>query len=207
MSDSKLNEANFQVGDIVFIRVANFLYRRVAQATNSWTSHVGMLTGREDSEWMVAESAVPLSRYCPLSRFLGRSEGGRCAIMRLKSPLDPTAPKRLQAEAARRMRHWYHLGFDLDSRRQFCSKFVYEIYREALGVSIGTVQSFRDLIEMNPASPLAFWKMWFMGRIPWDRRTITPGTQYESDLLQPVYESHGNPGIDESQRQSRPNKR
>jgi hypothetical protein len=192
LSDSKINEADLQVGDIVFIRVANFLYRRVAEATNSWTSHVGMLVGREDSEWMVAESAVPLSRYCPLSRFLRRSEGGRCAIMRLKSPLDSTAPGRLQAEAARRMRHWYHLGFDLDSRRQFCSKFVYEIYREALGVSIGTVQSFRDLIEKNPESPLAFWKMWFMGRIPWDRRTITPGTQYESELLQPVYESLGN---------------
>jgi hypothetical protein len=203
LSDSKINEADLQVGDIVFIRVANFLYRRVAEATNSWTSHVGMLVGREDSEWMVAESAVPLSRYCPLSRFLRRSEGGRCAIMRLKSPLDSTAPGRLQAEAARRMRHWYHLGFDLDSRRQFCSKFVYEIYREALGVSIGTVQSFRDLIEKNPGSPLAFWKMWFMGRIPWDRRTITPGTQYESDLLQPVYEYHGNPGIDESPRRSR----
>jgi hypothetical protein len=159
-----------------------------------------MLAGREDSEWMVAESAVPLSRYCPLSRFLRRSEGGRCAIMRLKSPLDSTAPGRLQAEASRRMRHWYHLGFDLDSRRQFCSKFVYEVYRDALGVSIGTVQSFRDLIEKNPESPLAFWKMWFMGRIPWDRRTITPGIQYESDLLQPVYESHGNPGIDESPR-------
>jgi hypothetical protein len=198
-----INEADLQVGDIVFIRVANFLYRRVAQATNSWTSHVGMLVGREDSEWMVAESAVPLSRYCPLSRFLRRSEGGRCAIMRLKSPLDSTAPGRLQAEAARRMRHWYHLGFDLDSRQQFCSKFVYEIYREALGVSIGTVQSFRDLIEKNPESPLAFWKMWFMGRIPWDRRTITPGTQYESDLLQPVYEYHGNSGIDESPRRSR----
>jgi hypothetical protein len=192
LSDSKLSEAGLQVGDIVFIRVANFLYRRVAEATNSWTSHVGMLAGREDSEWMVAESAVPLSRYCPLSRFLRRSEGGRCAIMRLKSPLDSKAPGRLQAEAARRMRHWYHLGFDLDSRRQFCSKFVYEIYREALGVSIGTVQSFRDLIEKNPTSPLAFWKMWFMGRIPWDRRTITPGTQYESELLQPVYESLGN---------------
>jgi len=203
LSDSKINEADLQIGDIVFIRVAYFLYRRVAEATNSWTSHVGMLTGCEDSEWMVAESAVPLSRYCPLSRFLRRSEGGRCAIMRLKSPLDSTAPGRLQAEAARRMRHWYHLGFDLDSRRQFCSKFVYEIYREALGVSIGTVQSFRDLIEKNPTSPLAFWKIWFMGRIPWDRRTITPGTQYESDLLQPVYESHENPGIDESPMRSR----
>jgi hypothetical protein len=95
----------------------------------------------------------------------------------------------VQAEAARRMGKWYHLGFDLDSPRQFCSKFVYEIYRDALGVNVGTVESFRDLLQRNPSYPLAFWKLWFLGRIPWERRTITPGTQYESALLETVYEN------------------
>ena len=84
------------------------------------------------------------------------------------------------------MGKWYHLGFDLDSRHQFCSKFVYEIFREAVGVEIGSVELFRDLLARNPHSPLQFWKMWFIGRIPWDRRTITPGSQFESTLLKPV---------------------
>src|SRR5690348_8276010 len=140
MSELPVNAADLQVGDLVFIRIANFLYRRVADATMSWTSHVGMIDHREGDEWIVAESKVPRSRYCPLSRFVGRSEKGRWAALRLRSPLDESAQARLQQEARRRMGKWYHLGFDLDSRHQFCSKFVYEVYRDALGVDIGKVE-------------------------------------------------------------------
>src|SRR5262245_45608231 len=123
-----------QIGDIVFIRVANFLYRRVADATQSWTSHVGLLHRRENDDWIVAESAVPSSRYSTLSRFLARSEGGRCSIKRVIRPLDEMAQRKIQAQADRRMGQLYHLGFDFDSRLQFCSKFVHEVYRDAMGV-------------------------------------------------------------------------
>lgn len=186
MSELTIQTDDYRVGDIVFIRVSNFLYRRVADATCSWTSHVGMIDHREGEEWFVAESAVPRSRYSSLSRFLRRSEGGRFAIMRLRSPIDEAGQARLQEEAKRRMGKWYTFGFDMDSRHQYCSKFVYEVYRDALAVSIGKVETFRDLLERNPNSPLAFWRMWFLGRIPWNRRTITPGSQFECDLLQQV---------------------
>lgn len=186
-----LDPSTLQVGDIVFIRVANVLFRQVAEATLSWTSHVGMLDRRVGDDWIVAESAVPWSRYGRLSRFIHRSEQGRCAILRLKEPLDPAAQRRLQQEARRRISVPYHFGFDLDARRQFCSKFVYEVYRDALGVHIGEVESFRKLLDKNPAGAVNFWKLWFLGRIPWERRTITPGSQYESELLQTVYETPG----------------
>jgi hypothetical protein len=189
MTSREIDSAALQTGDIVFIRIANFLYRRVADATASWTSHVGMIYRREGDDWLVAESAVPRSRCSPLHRFLGRSEAGRWAVMRLKSPPDADAQRRLQLEAERRMGQWYHFGFDLESRRQFCSKFIFEVYRDALGVNLGTIESFRELLDRNPASPLAFWRMWFLGRIPWERRTITPGSQYQSDLLEPVCEN------------------
>jgi hypothetical protein len=189
MPDLHSHHDTLQVGDLVFIRIANFLYRRVADATNSWTSHVGMLCHRDGDEWLVAESAVPRSRYYSLSGFVRRSAGGQCAIKRFQSPLDAADQRRLQEAAARRMGQWYHLGFDFDSRRQFCSKFVYEVYREALGVEVGTIESFRSLLERNPTYPLTFWKCWFLGRIPWQRRTVTPGSQYECELLQSVCES------------------
>jgi len=188
MSEMMHVTEDLQIGDIVFIRVANFLYRRVADATCSWISHVGMIHRHDGNEWIIAESGVPRSRFCPLTRFLRRSQGGRCAVMRLRTPLDATAQRRLQEEAGRRMGQRYHLGFDLDSGRQFCSKFIYEVYKDALGVPSGTIMSFRELLDRNPTSPLTFWKFWFLGRIPWDRRTITPQSQNECELLQPVYE-------------------
>jgi hypothetical protein len=185
---------DFQVGDLVFIRISNFLYRRVAEATNSWTTHVGMIDHRADTDWIVAESTVPFSRYSPLSKFLRRTEGGQWAVLRLKAALDLPAQARLQREARCRMGKWYHLGFDLDSRHQFCSKFVYEVYQSALGVSIGSIKSFRELVAKNPGSPLNFWRIWFLGRIPWERRTITPSSQYESHLLRRVSGSVTVPG-------------
>ena len=186
MADAPTPAAPYQVGDIVFIRIANFFYRRVAAATNSWTSHVGMIDHREGSEWIVAESTIPRSCYTPLTKFLRRSEQGKHAVLRLQTPLDTAAQTRLQHEAKRRMGRWYDLGFDLDARHQFCSKFIYEVYRDAVGVSIGTIESFRDLLARNPHVSQTFWRFWFWGRIPWDRRTIAPGTQFESDLLQHV---------------------
>lgn len=189
MTPLPFNADDLQIGDIVFIRVANFLYRRVAAATNTWTSHVGLIVRRDGDEWIVAESTVPWSKYTPLSRFLQRSEGGQYSIKRLKTPLDAAAQKRLQDEAARRMGLWYHFGFDWDSRRQFCSKLVHEVYRDALGISLGQVESFRELLARNSTSPLTFWRCWFLGRIPWDRRTLSPGTLYESDLLELVHET------------------
>ncbi len=178
-----------QVGDIVFIRVGNFLYRRVAEATLSWTSHVGMVHHRKDGEWMIAESAVPRSRYCSLPRFIRRSQAGMVSIKRLRASPDATAQRQLADAAARRMGLWYHLGFKLDSRLQFCSKFVYEVYRDALGIDVGTVETFRQLLSKNPNNSMAFWRCWFLGRIPWDRRTVTPAAVYESPLLVTVYEN------------------
>jgi hypothetical protein len=190
MTQLKIDPFRLQIGDIVFIRIGNFLYRRVAEATQSWTSHVGMIVEREGSEWIVAESAVPRSRYCSLSCFLERSEAGHYSIKRLKTSLDGGAIERLQTEAGRRMGKWYHLGFKMDSSRQFCSKFIYEVYQEALGVKIGTLESFRELLGKNLSNPLLFWKLWFCGWIPWARLTITPANQYESELLETVYESN-----------------
>ena len=177
-----------QVGDIVFIRVGNFLYRRVAAATLSWTSHVGMVHHRAGDEWMIAESAVPRSRFCSLSRFIHRSQQGVVSIKRLREAPDAQAQAKLAEAATRRLGRWYHLGFDLDSRMQFCSKFVHEIYREAMGVELGTIENFRQLLSKNPRTSLRFWRCWFLGRIPWHRRTVTPASLYESPLLETVYE-------------------
>jgi|SRR5579864_8772525 len=178
-----------QIGDIVFIRISNFLYRRVAEATGSWISHVGLIDRQEEGEWLVAESTFPFSRYTPLTMFLRRSEKGKCAFMRLKTPPNSSTHSKLQAEARQRLRKMYHLGFDFDSRLQFCPKFVFEVYRDALGVDIGAVETFRDLLNKQPDSPKAFWKIWFLGQIPWDRRTVTPESQYRSELLEVVCEN------------------
>jgi hypothetical protein len=99
-----------------------------------------------------------------------------------------------QVEALRkacdaRMGKLYHLGFHYTSSRQFCSKFVYESYLAALGVELGTLESFRALLNSQPDTPLLFWQLWFFGRIPWTRLTITPASQLRSDKLETIWKS------------------
>jgi len=52
--------------------------------------------------------------------------------------------------------HLYHPGFHYASSRQFCSKFVYETYWAALGVEIGTLESFQTILNSLPDTPLLF---------------------------------------------------
>lgn len=87
----------------------------------------------------------------------------------------------------------YHLGFHSLSSRQFCSKFAYETYLNALDVEIGTLESFKTLLTSQPETPLWFWRLWFMGRIPWSRITVTPASQLRSERLEAVWESNLSP--------------
>ena len=186
--DNEINN-RLKPGDIVFISINNFLYRRVANATKSWTSHVGMVHSFQNGKWMIAESAVPYSKMCPLDEFIKRSDGGRIAVRRLNEELSETDITNLQKAADARMNRLYHPGFKFDSNRQFCSKFVYEIFKEVKNLEIGSLEPFRDLLDRNPETPQTFWKIWFFGFIPWKRRTVTPASQYESRKLITVYEN------------------
>jgi len=166
--------ASLKVGDIVFIRIPVLPFRRVAAATNTWTNHVGIVVDVSGVEPSIAESKFPLSCTSALSRFIGRSEGRRAAVSRLKEPLSPPQQQAVAAAARRRTGILYDTGFNLFSRRQFCSRFVREVLHEATGTLIGEVESFSALFARNPQADLGFWRLWFFGRIPWARQTVTP---------------------------------
>lgn len=175
-------------GDVIFIRIGNFLYSRVAQTTKSWDSHVGILFRAGDGNWEVAESTVPLSRFTSLDAFLRRSEGGRYAVRRLAGGLSAEQKSALRAACERRMGILYHLGFNFDSPRLYCSKLVHAAYLEATGRQIGTVETFRELIVANPGAPLWFWRAWFFGFVPWSRRVVTTTSQLRSAALVTICE-------------------
>ncbi|WP_175978051.1 YebB family permuted papain-like enzyme [Burkholderia sp. BCC1047] len=175
-----------EIGDIVFIRVTVRPFLEVASATRSWTNHVGIVVGGRGGDVLIAESTFPLSRVTTMSRFLARSDRGACVIARLKQPLDAAQRRRLVDAAMRRIGVVYDTGFNLASRRQFCSRFVREIVRDATRIVLGDVETFDTLLRRNPDHPLGFWKIWYFGRIPWRRRTVTPASLLDSDQLRVV---------------------
>lgn len=83
-----------------------------------------------------------------------------------------------------RLNKFYHTGFKYESSRQFCSKFVFDIYKEALCIPVGDIETFEELLHSNPDAKLAFWKFWFLGSIPWDRKTVAPASLWQHPNLE-----------------------
>ncbi len=181
-------EGVLRTGDIVFTRIRWFPLRQVADATGTWTNHVGIVVGFKRGRAVVAESRIPLSCRTRFANFVRRSAHGRVAVLRLPRPLSAVEIRRLQGAMGCRLGRLYDTGFDLRSRRQFCSRFVREVMQESTGVAIGEVMTFRDLLERNRGTDLRLWNMWYFGRIPWERTTVTPESLYTSPVLEVVFD-------------------
>lgn len=178
-----------QVGDLVFIRVTARPFLEVANATNSWTNHVGVVVADEGDEPVIAESTFPFSRTTSLSRFIERSDHGRCAVARLCEPLDDKQRAAIKAAANRRLGTFYDTGFNIRSRHQFCSRFVREVIDEAVDIPLGEVETFATLLQKNAEPNIGFWRLWYFGRIPWKRGTVTPASLLNSPNLQVIFDA------------------
>jgi len=176
----------FEVGDIVFIRCKGWLFRSVTNATGCWANHVGVIVGYDGQDYLVAESRVPLSCITTLTKFIHRSENQRYEIKRFARTLTIQEQERIGFAAHKRLGILYHQGFKLNSKRQFCSKFVHEVYQDAANIILGKVETFARLLERTPKASITFWRIWFIGCIPWRRYTITPNSLYENSELNTV---------------------
>jgi Permuted papain-like amidase enzyme, YaeF/YiiX, C92 family len=177
-----------KVGDVVFIRVSARPFREVALATNSWTNHVGIVVDTSKPDPLIGESTFPLSRTTSWSSFVERSEGGRVSVERLGKELTPEQALALTAAVNRRAGIFYDTGFDLHSRRQFCSRYVREVLLEATGTTVGQVETFSHLLKNGPNANIGFWRVWYFGSIPWKRETVTPASILSSPELTTVFD-------------------
>lgn len=177
------------VGDVIFIRVGARPFREIASATNSWTNHLGVVLSVDGAEPLIGESRFPLSGTTTFSRFIARSEDKRYAIARLRHALTPDQQHALRTAAQRRASVLYDTGFNLRSKRQYCSRYVREVLAEATGVEVGEIQSFSELLEQQPGVNLKFWKAWYFGAIPWQRKTVTPASLLRSAEMPLVFDS------------------
>ena len=192
LRDSEL-EDSLREGDIIFTRITGTPFRQLATLTGTWTNHVGIVVGFDGIGAVVAESRLPLSCRTRFSRFVRRSAQGRVAVLRLQNPLTEESVRRLRRAARYRLGRLYDTGFNLRSRRQFCSRFVHEVLQEAAGVAVGEVVTFRNLLEQKPDTDLRLWTAWYFGSIPWQRTTVTPASLYASPSLSVVFDGFARP--------------
>lgn len=178
------------VGDVVFTRIPFAPFTKITQVTGGWANHVGVVIDVSRAEPLIAESKVPLSKITPLSSFVRRSDHGRVAILRPSEPLSAAQQAKLRHAVDARLHVFYDTGFDLASPRQFCSRFVREVLTEAAGTTYGEAQRFSDLLTSNPDADQRFWTLWYFGRIPWQRVTVTPESMRRDHRLHTVFDGN-----------------
>jgi len=179
---------SLRVGDIVFTRIGAYPFRKVAEATGTWTNHVGIVLDVSGTEPVIGESRFPFSGSTTLSRFVARSAGGRVAVMRLPTPLTPAQQIAIVAAAAQREHVFYDTGFDARSHRQFCSRYVREVLQQGAGVDVGRVETFEQLLASAPQADIGFWRTWYFGSIPWQRQTVTPASVLHTPGLEAIFD-------------------
>lgn len=175
-----------QDGDLIFIACGTPLFRRISGATGCWANHVGIAFRSERGNWVVYESAVPLARRTPLALYLARGGRRQVVVARPRGGLTAEQLERLRKAASNRLGRRYDFAFNYDGTGQFCSKFVHDCYQEATGADLGRLQTFADLHAEQPDHPLGAWKLWFLGRIPWRQRTVTPASLLNSPAVSTV---------------------
>ncbi|MCO4792410.1 MAG: hypothetical protein KC493_01765 [Bacteriovoracaceae bacterium] len=187
-------------GDILFISLpGHAFYEKVEKAMNHWATHVGMVLKNDNDELFVSESTYPFSKDTSFCKFVDRAKG-KVAVSRLRGiALNSRDLLDLRVSSKKRLGVYYHLGFKLDSSKQFCSKFVWEIYKEALGIEVGKIETFQDILDTHEdpqrrEEAIKFFKFWFFHwaipgspSIPWERRTVSPKSQYEDSDLKTIY--------------------
>ncbi|EHY7600679.1 YebB family permuted papain-like enzyme [Escherichia coli] len=182
--------AKYETGDIVFTCIGARLFGQISAASKCWSNHVGIIIGHDGDNYLVAESRVPLSTITTLSRFIERSTEQRYGVRRLAGGLTAEQKLALVEKVPARLHKFYHTGFKYESSRQFCSKFVFDIYKEALCIPVGEIETFGELLNSNPNAKLTFWKFWFLGSIPWERKTVTPASLWHHPGLTLIHASH-----------------
>ncbi|EGV2901855.1 YebB family permuted papain-like enzyme [Salmonella enterica] len=181
--------AVFETGDIVFTCIGSSLFSEVSTASRCWCNHVGVIMGHNGEDYLVAESRIPFSCVTTLSQFIQRSVRLHYAVRRLRGGLTTEQKLSVVEQVPSRLYKFYHTGFNYNSSRQFCSKFVFDIYRDALDISVGRVETFGQLLKRNPEAKLFFWRCWFLGFVPWERKTVTPASLWQSPELELICES------------------
>ena len=186
---AKKFETQVAEGDLIFLDIPHLLFRKVAESSKSWTSHVGIILKNKSGEWVASESKIPIARETPLSNYLVRAANSRFEIRRLRTKLNENQVEALRKTARSQIGKIYELGFNFDSSKTYCSKHVYQAY-QSIGVNIGNLQTFQQLLNENPAtSSVVFWKFWFFGFVPWTRRTITPASLLNDPQFETVLSS------------------
>lgn len=176
-------------GDIVFQTSRSGQSQAIQQVTRSAYSHMGIVYIRDGKPY-VFEAVEPV-KSTPLQQWIDRGEEKHFVVRRLKDAgelLTRDALDRMLAEGEAFKGRHYDLVFEWTDEKLYCSELVWKIYKRALGIEIGELQTISEFDLDDPVVQQKIRERWG-GPPPPDQIVISPAVMFESELLRTVFEN------------------
>ncbi len=185
---SRSEEYQPENGDIIFQFSLSSESVAIQRATKSKYSHMGIIFIKNGRPF-VFEAIEPV-RLTSFYDWVDRGEGRHYVVKRLTN-----AKERLTSDAVARIfkvgktfeGRNYDFYFEWSDDRIYCSELVWKIYKRALNLEVGKLQTMR---EFDFSDPLVQAKVRerFGDSLPKDETVISPGAIFASELLTLVYQ-------------------
>jgi hypothetical protein len=170
-------------GDIIFHTSRSAQSAAIQRATHSRWSHMGVIFIRGGRPYVY--EAIATVRYTPLASWTARGDGGRFVLKRLKRGMTAEQVAKLRRAARSYAGKPYDLYFEWSDQRIYCSELIWKMYRDALGIELGGQQKLREFDLTDPAVK-AKMRERYGRRVPLDEPVISPGTMFDSPLLETI---------------------
>ena len=170
-------------GDLIFQTSLSGQSKAIQLATKSKYSHCGIIY-KEGEDFYVFEAVQPVKRT-PLKAWIGRGQGGKYVVKRLKNAaevLTPAALKKMKAVGEQFAAKNYDLVFEWSDEKIYCSELIWKIYKRATGLEIGRLQKLGDF-DLSHAVVRQKMKARYGDNIPLAELVISPAAIFESELL------------------------
>lgn len=177
---------NVHEGDFVFQSLPHSdLVDAIEGITQSPYSHCGIVE-KKNGDWYVIE-ALGSVHETEISQWIQRGRDGHFVAYRLNKVLEVKTETILDA-AREYFGRPYDIHYEFDDEKIYCSELIFKAVKKATGIELGKVQTIAEL-NWKPYEVVA---LAIEGRMPLERRLITPKAITEAKELIKIYDSESN---------------
>ena len=188
-SQIKSDNNEFMSGDIIFQTSESNQSKAIQIATKSRYSHMGIIY-LQDNEYYVFEAVQPV-KLTLLTDWIKRGENEHYVVKRLKNSKEVLTSEKLsdmKVIGNRFLGKNYDLYFEWSDERIYCSELVWKIYKEALGIELGELETLQDFDLTNEAVTEKLRER-YGNNIPKNELVISPASMFKSEKLQTIYQN------------------
>lgn len=182
-------EKKLKSGDIIFQTSKSQQSKAIQLATHSKYSHVGIVYVENDNI-LVYEAVQPV-KLTPLHEWINRGKKKHFVVKRLKESekyLTISNLMNMKSIGEKYIGKDYDIYFEWSNERIYCSELVWKIYKEAIGIEIGKLQTLSEF-DLESEIVKEIMEKRYGETIPLDEKVISPSEMFNSDNLLTVYKN------------------